>query len=151
MDQIHVIQHKHLVEGIGDRRIARGIGLSRNTACKYLAGEGEPVRDGADRSDPVRVVEQDDEEAADQGEPGAQAANGGRLHGWDYDGVRVPCGAAETAAGGLRAVAVGARRLRASRLVRGDCGGRWGTAEGVEVPIAADVLGTGLRLAVRSM
>lgn len=45
MDQAHVIRHKHLVEGMPIRRIAREMGVSRNTVRKYLSGDGEPRRE----------------------------------------------------------------------------------------------------------
>ena len=55
MDQVHVVRHKVLVEGVGIRRVARELGLSRNTVKKYLAkavparvvvkGRGKPVTD----------------------------------------------------------------------------------------------------------
>lgn len=37
MDQVHVIRHKVLAEGISVRRVARELGLSRNTVRRYLA------------------------------------------------------------------------------------------------------------------
>jgi predicted transcriptional regulator len=43
MDQVHIVRHKVLVEGLGVRRVAREMGLSRNTVRKYL-GQSEPVR-----------------------------------------------------------------------------------------------------------
>jgi len=43
MDQIHVIRHKVLVEGRSARRVAREMGLSRNTVKRYL-GMPAPVR-----------------------------------------------------------------------------------------------------------
>ena len=42
MDQAHVIRHKHFVEGVPIRRIAREMGVSRNTVRKYVLGHGEP-------------------------------------------------------------------------------------------------------------
>jgi len=36
MDQVHVVRHKVLVEGLAIRRVAREIGISRNTVRKYL-------------------------------------------------------------------------------------------------------------------
>ena len=55
MDQVHVIRHKHFVEGVGVRRIAREMGLSRNTVRKYLVGEGEAARkECGPRPSPVR-------------------------------------------------------------------------------------------------
>jgi transposase len=43
MDQVHVIRHKVLVEGVGIRRVAREMGVSRNTVRKYLE-QAVPVR-----------------------------------------------------------------------------------------------------------
>jgi transposase len=43
MDQVHVIRHKALVEGVSIRAVARDLGVSRNTVRKYLE-ESEPVR-----------------------------------------------------------------------------------------------------------
>src|SRR5437868_457094 len=36
MDQVHVIRHKVLVEGVSAREVARQMGLSRNTVRRYL-------------------------------------------------------------------------------------------------------------------
>ena len=43
MDQVHVIRHKVLIEGISIRAVAREMGVSRNTVRKYLR-ESEPAR-----------------------------------------------------------------------------------------------------------
>src|SRR6266478_2938806 len=43
MDQVHVLRHKVLKEGQSIRRVARELGLSRNTVTKYL-DQLEPVR-----------------------------------------------------------------------------------------------------------
>jgi predicted transcriptional regulator len=43
MDQVHVLRHKVLKEGRRIRRVARELGLSRNTVAKYL-DQPEPVR-----------------------------------------------------------------------------------------------------------
>jgi transposase len=43
MDQVHVLRHKVLKEGQSIRRVARELGLSRNTVTKYL-DRPEPVR-----------------------------------------------------------------------------------------------------------
>ena len=43
MDQVHVLRHKVLSEGQSIRRVARELGLSRNTVAKYL-DKPEPVR-----------------------------------------------------------------------------------------------------------
>ncbi len=43
VSQVQVIRHKFFVEGVGIRRIAQDMGMSRNTVRKYLE-EAEPVR-----------------------------------------------------------------------------------------------------------
>ena len=43
VDQVHVIRHKVLVEGLGVRRVAREMRVSRNTVRKYLQ-QSAPVR-----------------------------------------------------------------------------------------------------------
>lgn len=43
MDQVHVIRHKHFNEKHGIRRIAREMGLHRQTVRKYLEA-AEPLR-----------------------------------------------------------------------------------------------------------
>jgi transposase len=43
MDQVHVVRHKVLVEGQGIRRVAREMGVARNTVRKYLE-VAEPTR-----------------------------------------------------------------------------------------------------------
>ena len=43
MEQVHVIRHKVLIEGQSQRRVAREMGLSRNTVKKYLE-VSEPKR-----------------------------------------------------------------------------------------------------------
>ncbi len=43
MEQVHVIRHKVMVEGQSIRRVARELGVSRNTVRKYL-GQSEPRR-----------------------------------------------------------------------------------------------------------
>jgi len=57
MDQVHVIRHKVLVEGVSVRRVARQMGVSRNTVKRYLSEPAPkygprppakaPVRDAA--------------------------------------------------------------------------------------------------------
>jgi transposase len=44
VDQVHVIRHKVLVEGLSIRRVAREIRVSRNTVRKYLQ-VSEPRRE----------------------------------------------------------------------------------------------------------
>lgn len=43
VDQVYVVRHQRLVEGVPVRRIAREMGIIRNTVRKYL-GQSEPVR-----------------------------------------------------------------------------------------------------------
>ncbi len=53
MDQVHVIRHKVLVEGLSSRRVAREMGISRNTVKQYT-GRAAPVRvETAPRGRPV--------------------------------------------------------------------------------------------------
>lgn len=53
MDQVHVVRHKVLVEGVSARRVAREMGISRNTVKQYL-GRAAPVRvEAAPRPRPV--------------------------------------------------------------------------------------------------
>jgi transposase len=54
MDQVHVVRHKVLVEGQAVRRVAREMGIARNTVRKYLA-QSEPLRvEKEPRARPVR-------------------------------------------------------------------------------------------------
>jgi len=54
MDQVHVVRHKVLVEGVSVRRVAREMGVSRNTIKRYLE-ISEPVRvEETTRTKPVR-------------------------------------------------------------------------------------------------
>jgi transposase len=53
MDQVHVVRHKVLVEKQGIRRVAREMGIARNTVRKYLE-QAAPVRvETAPRGRPV--------------------------------------------------------------------------------------------------
>jgi transposase len=53
MEQVHVIRHKHFVEGMSARRIACQLGLNRRTVQKYLE-QSEPRRvEAGDREQPV--------------------------------------------------------------------------------------------------
>lgn len=53
MDQVHVIRHKVLVEGHSCRKVARDMGISRNTVRKYTE-QSEPVFNGkVERRRPV--------------------------------------------------------------------------------------------------
>ncbi len=54
MDQVHVVRHKVLVEGVSERGVARQMGVSRNTVKRYLE-ISEPVRaEETARPKPVR-------------------------------------------------------------------------------------------------
>src|SRR5688572_9226722 len=55
MDQVHVVRHKVRVEKLSVRRVARDLGISRNTVRRYLKDE-TPIgqRRAAVRSTPVR-------------------------------------------------------------------------------------------------
>ena len=64
MDRIYVIRHKWHHEGLSIRRIARDLGVSRNTVRKYVDAEGEPQRrEAGKRPQPVlaKVRERIDE------------------------------------------------------------------------------------------
>ena len=94
MDQVHVLRHKVLKEGRSIRRVARELGLSRNTVAKYL-DQPEPVRSsrrqrerpvweavstaagGADRG----VGAADHRQATDHRDAASSSAQGGRLSG----------------------------------------------------------------------
>ena len=53
MAEVHVVRHKVLVEGQSSRRVARELGVSRNTVKRYLA-RSAPVRvEAAPRARPV--------------------------------------------------------------------------------------------------
>ncbi|NCC59072.1 MAG: IS21 family transposase, partial [Synergistales bacterium] len=53
MDQVHVIRHKHYIEGQGIRRIAREMGLNRRTVRKYLEESAPQRKEDAARPRPV--------------------------------------------------------------------------------------------------
>src|SRR5947207_2535078 len=44
MDQVYVLRHKVLVEGLSVRDVARQLGISRNTVRRYLEGAAPGVR-----------------------------------------------------------------------------------------------------------
>ena len=59
MEEVYVVRHRHLVEGVPIRRLAREMGISRNTIKRYLRGAppgagkprgapGAPVRDAVE-------------------------------------------------------------------------------------------------------
>ena len=62
MAQVHVIRHKVLAEGLSIRRVAREMGISRNTVSKYIK-QPQPVRREGPRHKPVleRVAPRIDE------------------------------------------------------------------------------------------
>jgi transposase len=60
MEEVYVVRHRHLVEGVPIRRLAREMGISRNTIKRYVRGAppgigkprgvpGAPVRDAIKR------------------------------------------------------------------------------------------------------
>ena len=55
MDQVYVIRHKVLVEGVPVRRVAREMGVSRNTLRHYIAGVVHPgQRMAVGRTSPIK-------------------------------------------------------------------------------------------------
>jgi transposase len=54
MDQVHVVRHKVLVEGQPIRRVAREMGIARNTVRKYLEQEAPKRVEKEPRARPVR-------------------------------------------------------------------------------------------------
>ena len=52
MDQVYVVRHKVLVEGLSVRRVARQLGVSRNTVRRYVEGAEPGVRKPVDRGFP---------------------------------------------------------------------------------------------------
>jgi transposase len=57
MDQVHVVRHKVLVEGVSIRKVARDLGISRNTVRRYVV-EGAAIgeRAAVTRASPVLDV-----------------------------------------------------------------------------------------------
>jgi transposase len=53
MDQVYVVRHKILVEKLSQRRVARELGIGRNTVKRYLAGAVSGVRKRVERKSPV--------------------------------------------------------------------------------------------------
>jgi transposase len=53
MDQIHVVRHKVLVEGVSIRKVAKEMGLARNTVRRYLADTPPVGREPTERRHPV--------------------------------------------------------------------------------------------------
>src|SRR2546428_58289 len=159
MDQAYVIRHKVLVEKISVRRVARELGVSRNTVRRYVEGARPGLRATVERPSPVKErvwprLEQLLAEAP-RWTGGKQRLTAARLHQLggeprrqrprgtgDGRGVEAPAG------GGVRPARVQARRPRRGGLLRGARRCRRRAAQGMDVPPAADVLGTGLRLAL---
>ena len=56
MDQVHVIRHKVLVEGLSQRRVAREMGVSRITVRRYVEGAQPAYGPRAATGAPVRGV-----------------------------------------------------------------------------------------------
>jgi predicted transcriptional regulator len=54
MDQVHVLRHKVLVEGLSARKVARELGISRNTVRRYLEGSPPETRKAVERPRPVQ-------------------------------------------------------------------------------------------------
>jgi transposase len=84
MDQVHVIRHKVLREGVSIRRVAHELGLSRNTVSKYLEQSAPVRRTYQRRARPVWVrVQPRLEELMAEWEPrttAKQRVTGVRLH-----------------------------------------------------------------------
>jgi transposase len=58
MDEVHVVRHKVLVEGLSARKVAEQLGVSRNTVRRYL-DRPAPVRtEQAPRPTPTRDMVQ---------------------------------------------------------------------------------------------
>lgn len=56
MEKVHVLRHKVRVEGVSVRKAAADLGISRNTARRYLEGAEAGSRRPATRASPVRDV-----------------------------------------------------------------------------------------------
>jgi transposase len=54
MDQVFVVRHKVLVEGVSVRRVASELGISRNTVRRYVAGAEPSIRKEGTRPAPVK-------------------------------------------------------------------------------------------------
>jgi transposase len=55
MDQACVVRHKVLVEGLSARRVAREMGISRNTVRRYVEGAEPMVRKETGRARPLSL------------------------------------------------------------------------------------------------
>src|SRR5579863_5064413 len=53
MNEVYVVRHNVQVEGLSVRRVAREMGISRNTVRRYLEGAEPGVRKEVDRPRPV--------------------------------------------------------------------------------------------------
>ncbi len=63
MDQVHVLRHKVLVEGLSARQVARELGISRNTVRRYLEGATPERRAPVEKTRPVKDRVQERAEA----------------------------------------------------------------------------------------
>ena len=53
MDQVYVIRHKVLMEGLSQRRTAEQLGISRNTVRKYVS-QSEPIFQSKQQQEPTK-------------------------------------------------------------------------------------------------
>jgi len=113
---------------------AAGLGTCKAAAGRAVGGVGAT----------------DDREAAADRDPDTTAVGEPGVSGRNHAGARVSAGAAPPAPGSVRAAGSSPGRS-AGRFFRG--GGRAGerTAQGVGVPVAADVFGARVRVAVRTL
>ena len=161
VEDVHVLRHKVLVEGLSRRQAAREMGISRNTVRRYLRLP-EPLRvEREPRRKPVlervqprldALLEEwsaDDGEAAADGDEAAPPAARRGLRGRRDAGTGLPAGVAAPARRGLRAAGAPPGRRGAGRLLRGHRRAGRRAPQGLEVPDAADVLGPRLRPALR--
>ncbi len=53
MDQVYVVRHKVLVEGLSARKVARELGISRNAVKRYVEGAEPGARGPVARASPA--------------------------------------------------------------------------------------------------
>lgn len=85
MEEVYVVRHRHLVEGVPIRQIAREMGIDRNTVRRYVrgapAGVGKPRGiEGSPVSDKVRPRVEAILEDAKNWTDGKQRLTAARLH-----------------------------------------------------------------------